>query len=163
MSNNAQDGSLRTVASKSFRTPFAPAARKIDLARNPPPHKFGGVRLDYLTGEFMSRRSAETVVSALQLEIGVADPCIQQPDQRKSIGPRRFADIPEGYPPLVQMHGKHRANIRQKWQRLCRRLGRINREVISWQLRARVMEAQVHRWNSHDTTHNSQRHCGSHP
>ena len=67
----------RTVASQSARTPFAFAARQIDLAHDALPDPARIVRFHHFTHKLMARRSAKSVIAALQFEIRVADSAVQ--------------------------------------------------------------------------------------
>jgi hypothetical protein len=104
---DAEHGPFGTVAAQSPRAPIAPAARKVDFADNPLAHKLAGIGFDHLTHELMAGRSAEPIVAALQLEIGIADAAVKQAYECKSIRPPRLRDSADLDAPVLYMNGSH--------------------------------------------------------
>jgi hypothetical protein len=61
------------VAFQSPPAPFAARASQVDLSGHPLAGQFRVVTLHDLAGELVAGRVAESVVSALQLEVGIGD------------------------------------------------------------------------------------------
>ena len=126
VANNTQHGALRAVPAKSFPAPVAPAARKVDLAGHTPPNKLGGICFNDLTDEFVPWCSAETIVAALQLDIGLTDPSTQEPDQCKTRRTRWFPRISNSDSTVLKVDRKHPRNyttgmataLQYLWQQL---------------------------------------------
>ena len=77
------------MPAEAAAAPLARAASQIDLADHTPADPSAIIRRDNFADELVPRRSAKTVIAALQLEIGIADSAAQQPDQSESFGPAR--------------------------------------------------------------------------
>jgi hypothetical protein len=95
------------VAAQSPRAPIAPAARKIDLADNPLPRELSIIRFDHLTHELVAWRSAESVIAALQLEVGIADAAVEQTYERESLRPARHRNAAGLDAPVLYINGSH--------------------------------------------------------
>ncbi len=67
------------------------AASQIDFADHPLPHQLAVVGFDNLAHELVAGCSGETVVAALQFEIGIADAAAQQTNPRKAVRAPRAA------------------------------------------------------------------------
>jgi hypothetical protein len=80
-------------------------ARQIDLSDDAAPDNGSIVRLHDFPYKFMTGRAAETVVSALQFEIGVANPCIQQANQSETLRPHRPADLAYTHTAIFEVYG----------------------------------------------------------
>ena len=83
MLHDPQHGAMRAMPPEVASAPFADAARKIDFAGDPladPAPVFG---LRHLTHELVPGRARKAVVSALEFEIGGADPRAKETDSRE--------------------------------------------------------------------------------
>src|SRR5205814_4904220 len=86
---------------------LARSARQIDFADDAAADKGRVVRFDDLADEFVARRPGKTVVSALKLDIGVANAAGQQPYQRKPFGPPWPRRPAHAYFVVRQVNGEH--------------------------------------------------------
>src|SRR5207249_8139519 len=82
-----EDGPMRAVPPQILLAPLAHAAIEVDLADDPPAQQILVIRLDDFADELVSRCTGEAVVSALQLQIGVADSGEEHADERESRRP----------------------------------------------------------------------------
>jgi hypothetical protein len=71
--DDSKNPSTRTVAPKPAVTPFAAAARQVDLTYNTAPDPTPVIGLDDLPNELVTGGSRESVIAALQFDIGIAD------------------------------------------------------------------------------------------
>ena len=85
---DSQNASLGTMPAHILAAPVAVSARQIDLAHYATAYQRLAVRLYHLTHELVPRNTGEAVIAALQLQIRIADPGANEPDQRES--PRAF-------------------------------------------------------------------------
>ena len=97
MFHNAQHGAIWTMPAKRACTPFAMAAGEIDFAGDARP-------VSKLTNEFMAGRSGESIVAALQLQIGGTDARHKHPNARKSLPDARRRLLPYFDSSVFQMN-----------------------------------------------------------
>ena len=96
--DDAENCALRAVAFESASAPGAAAAGEVDFPHDAASDEGVGIRFDDFPHEFMARRAGEAVISALELEVGIADSAGQKTDQRKAFGPGRARDFPHLHP-----------------------------------------------------------------
>jgi hypothetical protein len=104
---DSQHASRRAVTPNTPAAGFAPSAGEIDLAHDAPANPAWVAGRDHLADELMPGRSVEPIIPALQLQIGVADPTANQPDQRKTLRANRFRDFPYLYHSVLQVNAQH--------------------------------------------------------
>jgi hypothetical protein len=82
--DDSKHGARRAMASQPAGAPLAFAARQIDLANHALADPSPVVRVDDFADKLVARRTAKAVITALQLEVGVANSTEEQADQRES-------------------------------------------------------------------------------
>src|SRR5215471_8770056 len=87
--------------------PVASLARQVDLARHPLPDQRRIVRLRYLGNELVPRCARESVIPALQFQIGIADASQQQTQQRETLRPLEPPHVAHRHLPAFQMNRQH--------------------------------------------------------
>ena len=65
------------------------------------------IRFDNFSDKFVSGNTRKTIISALELEIGVTNSANQQPNQSVSLGPFGPPDITDTDTPLIQLNSQH--------------------------------------------------------
>jgi len=85
------------------------AAGQVDLADDPAAQQVCVIRFDNFSDKFVSGNTRKTIISALELEIGVTYTCNQQPNKSESIGSLGPPDLTDMDTPLLQPNGKHDA------------------------------------------------------
>src|SRR5439155_27287706 len=91
--------------------PVAAAATQIDLAHHAPPDQVAPVRLHHFAHELVPWYARETVIAALQFEVGIADAAAQQPDQRKSSWRARTRNAFHRDTAIFEVNRKHRGSV----------------------------------------------------
>jgi hypothetical protein len=84
--------------------PVAGAAIQINFTDYSAANQLAVIRVDYLSDELVARCSGETVVSTLQLQIGIANPRAEHPNQCESGGSVRPWDFLDSYTAGLQMN-----------------------------------------------------------
>src|SRR5206468_4229950 len=67
------------------------------------------IRGDYLTDKLVAWYPAKTVIAALQLEIGVANPTVNQANRGKTGGAARLRSVSNLHTPVLEMNKNHEA------------------------------------------------------
>src|SRR6185369_4504542 len=80
-------------ASQLALAPLAGAAAQVDFADDAAADQLATVGFDDFPDEFVSGSARESVVSALELEIGIADAGAQHPDEGESGWTLWFGDV----------------------------------------------------------------------
>ena len=75
------------MPAKPARAPLALPARQIDFADDSLADPALVVSIDHFTHELVAGRPAKTIITTLQLQIGVANPAIQQANGGESCRP----------------------------------------------------------------------------
>jgi len=112
MFDDAENRAGGAVASQATRAPWAMAAGEIDFAGDAAANPLGlaGARFvngHHLSDEFVAGRAGESVVAALQLEVGRADAGGQQADAREAFGDARKRGAAQFHAAGFEMDGKH--------------------------------------------------------
>src|SRR5262245_40666344 len=107
MTHNPQHFALGTMTAEAFSTPMTIAACEIDFSDDTPSQKIRSVCRNDLADELMARRSLKSVITALQLEVRIANSCAQQTDQSKSIAAFRFSDIANSHAMVFKVNSQH--------------------------------------------------------
>jgi threonine synthase len=95
------------MASQALCAPVAGAACQVDLAHHALADPVRRIGANHLADKFVAGRSAKTVVSPLKLQVGIADPSGQQPDQRESFRAAWRRLLPHLYLTVFQMNREH--------------------------------------------------------
>jgi hypothetical protein len=80
-------------------------ARQVDLAHHTLADQPGTVRLHYFAHEFVTRRAGESIVAALQFEVGIADPTVNQTNEGESARTPRFPRLAHLHSAIFKMDG----------------------------------------------------------
>jgi len=107
MFHNAEHTSRGTVPTEAFPAPIAFAASEIDFSNDPARQKLRIIGSDHFTHKFMSGSTSKAVVTALELEIGVANAPRQQSNEGKSLWPLRTPRVLNLDTPIFEMDRKH--------------------------------------------------------
>ena len=107
MFDDSKDGPLRAMTAETAAAPVAFAARQIDLADHALVNPFRQVCIHYFADEFVTGSPAESVVAALQLEIGVTDSAVDQANGRKSFRASRRRLGAHRYHTILQTDREH--------------------------------------------------------
>src|ERR1700737_1552202 len=95
------------MAPQTVLTPLAFSAGQIDFAYHALADPFLVVGRYHFAYELMTRNTLEIVVAALELEVGVADSAIQQPNQRESFRTPRTRIVAQRHRATVQTNCEH--------------------------------------------------------
>ena len=104
MFDDAKHCAPRTMPPESARAPVTLAAREIDLADHTLANQPLVVRLQNLTHKLMSGDTTETVVSALEFEVRVAQPGATQSDQRIAFAAAGLRTLDDTDTALVELN-----------------------------------------------------------
>ena len=107
MFHNSQHRAPRTVAAQTARAPLAGAARQVDLAHHAFPNPIRRISRNHFADKFMPGRAAKIVIAALQLQVGVTDSALQQPDQSESFRACRTRLPPHAHYSIFQTNREH--------------------------------------------------------
>jgi hypothetical protein len=97
----------RTVPAKTAAAPVTSAAGQVDLTGHAAAYQIAPVRLYDFADKLVTRPASESIVSPLQLEIGVADSRCENLDKRKALHSSRYRRFPHGNSALLQVDGEH--------------------------------------------------------
>src|ERR1035441_9706889 len=95
------------MAAESLAAPFAMGAGEVDFAGHALAEEGGRGRFHHLGDELVTGRSGERVVSAPDLEIGIADAAGQQTEEREALGTRRNRQRAGGDYAILQVKREH--------------------------------------------------------
>ena len=104
MFDDAEHRAPRTMPPEPACAPIALAAREIDLAGHTLANQPLVVRFQNLTHKLMSGDTTETIVSALEFEVGVAQPGATQSDQRIAFAAARLRTLDDTDTALVELN-----------------------------------------------------------
>lgn len=106
MFHNPQNGPMGTMAAEFARAPFAMAAGEVDFSGD------AFARIGHFADELVTRRSAESVVSALQFEVCRADAGREQANAREAFGNARQRLTANLDPAGFKMDGEHHLKLK---------------------------------------------------
>src|SRR5260370_9807792 len=89
MLHDSEDRPMRAVPSQIPLAPLAGAAAQVDLAHHAASDQIRGIGLDHFADELVSGDARKAVVSALQFQVGIADPGAKHAQKRKTRWTRR--------------------------------------------------------------------------
>jgi len=89
MLHDSKDGAVGAVAPQIPVTPLTRAAIQIDLTHDAAADQISAVGFDHFADKLVSGDAGEAVISALQLQVGIADPGAEHAQERKTRGTRR--------------------------------------------------------------------------
>ncbi len=92
-------------------TPIAFAAGKINLANHALADKLFVIGFENFSDKLMAGNTAETVVAALQFNVGIADATTQQTHQRGSGTTPRHSAFDNANNSLIQMNSEHKVTV----------------------------------------------------
>ncbi len=107
--DDAEDGARGAVAAEAARAPVAMSTRQVDFAGYAASDPLCAAAGDgyHFAYEFVSGRAGESVVSALQFEIGGTDPRREQTDAGEALGYARERLAAHFDAAGFEMNGKH--------------------------------------------------------
>src|SRR5579859_4978862 len=111
MFHDPEHRALRAMPAEAPPAPVAAAATQVDLSHYALPDQFAPPRLHHLTHKLVSRNAGETVIAALQFQIGIADAAAQQPDQRESLRRARPRNSFQRHAPIFYVNCNHRGSV----------------------------------------------------
>ncbi len=80
---------MRAVPSQIPLAPLAGAAAQVDLAHHAAADQIRAIGRDHVAHELVAGYARKAIVSALQFQVGIADPGAKHAQQRKTRGTRR--------------------------------------------------------------------------
>ncbi len=107
MLHDSENRSSRTMAAKPFCAPAANAARQVDFAHNTFANQIRRAGSDHFTDKLVPGCALKIVVAALQLQVGVADSALEQPDQCESFRAARTRLLPNAHHSFFETNGEH--------------------------------------------------------
>ena len=105
--DDSQHGAVGAMASQVPAAPFAIGTGQVDLAGHTLADEGVCIGFHHLGDEFVTGRSGEAVVAALQFEIGIADAAGQQAEEREALGTRRNWKRAGGDCAILQVNCEH--------------------------------------------------------
>jgi len=107
MVDDTQHRAPGAMAAEAAPAPVAPAAGQIDLSDHAAANPRGRIRFDHLADEFVAGRAGEAVVSALELEIGIADAAAEQANEGEACGPVGARLVAQFDASVFKVYGQH--------------------------------------------------------
>jgi threonine synthase len=87
--------------------PIALTAGEIDFADHAPSDPLGRICVHHFSDKFVAGRPAKAVIAPLELEIGIADAAVNQPDGSESFRTPGRRLLAHGYSAILKTHGEH--------------------------------------------------------
>src|SRR5579864_6039399 len=103
------------MTSELAAAPVALVAGNVDLADHALADERAGIGLGYFRNELVAWRARETVVAALQLEIGIADARAEKAEEREALGARGQRHIDSGDGSVLQVDSQHGDEFTTSW------------------------------------------------
>jgi len=112
MLDDAEHSSRRAVAAQAALAPGTRSTGEINLACHPRANPSAVRSFRYFADEFVTRRSRESVVSALKLQVSRTYPGGKQSNSREAFWNARHRNVAKPYSARFEMNGKHRLKLR---------------------------------------------------
>ena len=107
VAHDAEHRPSGAMAAHTATTPRTIVTAEVDFADDALANEIAGIGRDYFADELVAGNAGESVVSAPEFEIGVADASLDQADKGEAIGPIRFRRLPDGGGARFQVNGNH--------------------------------------------------------
>jgi threonine synthase len=95
------------MTAQSLRTPLTSAASQVDFAHHSLADQILRISLNHFTHELMPGRAAKIVVASLQLQVGIADTAVEQPNESESFQAAWTRLLPHPHQSFFKTNGEH--------------------------------------------------------